>query len=218
MKKILFIVALCLMQFGVFAQNRDSLKNLAENTNGNKAAAMAVNKPGAKLPLFSIMQLDSSRYNTKNVGQDKNVVLILFNPGCEHCMQVSKMIYKELEQFPNTQFLLVAGDKTFPYLEKFLANLDYSPMDQMIIGVDMDYITPTIFAYEGIPQIMIYGKDKKLIDVVYKEITTKKLQTILKREKSKMEISVESKPQVIIKSDSISKKPFFTLPKKKRKK
>jgi thiol-disulfide isomerase/thioredoxin len=186
------------MSMCAFAQNRDSLKNLANNTIGNKTDAMASNKPGAEMPTIHIIMSDSSRYNTNNIDKNKDALLVLFNPGCEHCMDFTKMIIKNIDSFPNTQFVFVAGDKTFPYLAKFVENVKYVKHPQIVIGIDIDYITPTIFAYEGIPQIMIYGKDKKLIDVIYKEATIKKLQTILNRAKNNFNISIASEPQKVI--------------------
>jgi hypothetical protein len=180
--KYIYILCILIAFQKSIAQNRDSLKNLVENTNGNKADAMANNMPGAALPIFNILQFDSIKYNTALIDPNKSAVLMLFNPNCEHCMDETKAILANLHLFPNTQFVLIAGDQTFPYFPNFIRVTGFKKNPQVVLGVDLDYITPTIFAYEGIPQIMIYGKDKKLIDVLYKDVPVQKIVNVLNRE------------------------------------
>ncbi|MCX8470503.1 MAG: hypothetical protein ORN55_01870 [Chitinophagaceae bacterium] len=213
--KIKIIVLLSIIGNLCFAQNRDSLRNLMYNSNPVKENNMANNIPGAAMPIFTILKVDSTKYNTKDIPENKSAIVVLFNPNCEHCMEETKLILKNLDQFPNTQFVFVTGDNMMPYLPGFIKNTKYEYTPQLQIGLDIDYITPTIFAMEGIPQIMIYGRDKKLIDILYKDVPMSKIQSALNRDKSELRMDMDSPPQIIEKKQmpKASKKIF----KKKRK-
>jgi thiol-disulfide isomerase/thioredoxin len=197
---IIFIIALFIFSDGN-SQPTDSKKAMQDQQDAAKSVALAINKKGSDLPIFSIMQFDSASYNTKDIDSDKSVVLVLFNPGCGHCKDFAKMVMANESMFENTQFVFVAGDKTFFYMPDFIKDIEFKKNPHIIIGVDLDFVSAKIFAFEGIPQIMIYGKDKKLIDVLYKEAKPKQLESILKAGYNTMSLSVDSKPQKVIKRE-----------------
>jgi len=213
--KIKIIVLLSIFGNLCFAQNRDSLRNLMYNSNPVKEINMANNIPGAAMPIFTILKVDSTKYSTKEIPATKSAIVVLFNPNCEHCMEETKLILKSLDQFPNTQFVFVTGDNMMPYLPGFIKNTKYEYTPQLQIGLDMDYITPTIFAMEGIPQIMIYGRDKKLIDILYKDVPMSKIQSALNRDKSELRMDMDNPPQILEKKEM--PKASKTIFKKKRK-
>jgi thiol-disulfide isomerase/thioredoxin len=148
-----------------------SATSLAQ-TNLSDTALMA---KGASLPFFNIIGVDSSIVSTAQIANEKNVVLVLFNPSCGHCQTVGKQIYDSISLFSNTHFIFVAGLPTLYTFKEFTDFTKIKSAANIFIGADYSNITPKIFAYNGIPQIMIYDTDKKLKTIFYKEITTRAL-------------------------------------------
>jgi thioredoxin-related protein len=130
---------------------------------------------GVPLPLFNVLNLDSSISNTAQIPNDKNVVLVLFNPTCGHCQTVGKNIKDSIKKFTNTHFIFVAGLPTFTFFKEFTEFTNLKSAENISIGGDYSNITPSIFAFNGIPQIMIYDENKKLKEIIYKEISIAQL-------------------------------------------
>ena len=161
MKKILSIITILLFASGLFAQT-----NLADT---------ALIIKGATLPFFNILSPDSTITSTAQIANEKNVVLVLFNPSCGHCQIVGKQINDSINMFTNTHFIFVAGLPTYYLFKEFTDYTKIKNSSNVFVGADYSNITPAIFAFNGIPQIMIYGADKKLKQIFYKEITMQNL-------------------------------------------
>jgi thiol-disulfide isomerase/thioredoxin len=134
-------------------------------------------QPGAPLLHFDIRQIDSSVFNTGNTNPNKNLIVMLFNPTCGHCIDFTKMFIKNRKvDFKDFDFILMTGDNMLPSLKDFYKTTGLTASDSMTVGVDMGATTYDLFIYDGLPQIMLYGKDKKLIKIYTRET---KLETIL---------------------------------------
>jgi thiol-disulfide isomerase/thioredoxin len=192
------------------AQNKDSLRDdaLRKDRKVDQANLM----PGAAMPVIRLQQLDTLMFTTTNANKDKNIILMLFNPSCGHCIDQTKLFIKNMADFNDCQFILSTGENMFEYLPQFAKSVGYTQNTDMIVGVDVDYATTAIFAFEGIPQIMIYDKQRKLVDVFYKDTSIQKIKNALKRLRQKNEQAAEQVPEL---DNSIDNK---AKPKSKKKK
>jgi peroxiredoxin len=130
---------------------------------------------GTNLPIFNIISTDSSVTSTAQIPNEKNVVVVLFNPTCGHCQTVGKQINDSIALFTNTHFVFVAGLPTMFNLPEFIDYTKIKNANNIFLGADYSNITPKLFAYNGIPQIMVYDADKKLKQIFYKEIAMRDL-------------------------------------------
>ena len=128
---------------------------------------------GSPLPPFMATTLDpvpgkpgrTKVITDKDVKNDANLFVMIFNPVCEHCEDETFMIEKNIGLFKKSKIVLICNKMQRQYLNNFLLithNKDY-PMIK--IGVDStDYIKKTL-TYDQIPQINIYDHNRKLLRV-----------------------------------------------------
>jgi thiol-disulfide isomerase/thioredoxin len=178
-KVIGIFILLSSISMASVAQNKDSM--VAAYKAKEKADLAARLSPGCAMPQ-GFYQIDSNtRFNSNAIPNDKNVVMMIFNPLCGHCQEEGMAIMQSLAAFPNTQFLFVTSDQRAEDIPAFKKAINYVPNKQVLILSDVNYVTSNYFAYNGLPQVMVYGKDKKLIDVYYKEIPIQNIKNSLQK-------------------------------------
>ncbi len=174
-----FLLLLSTICTYAIAQNKDSM--VAAYKAKEKAEMAQRISPGSAMPQ-GFYQIDSNgKFNSNGIPEDMNVVMMIFNPLCGHCQEEAKAILQSLSAFPKTQFLFVTSDQRAEDLPAFKKAIDYVPNKQVLILSDVNYVTANYFAYNGLPQIMVYGKDKKLIDIYYKDTPIQNIKNSLQR-------------------------------------
>ncbi|OJW83227.1 MAG: hypothetical protein BGO69_19140 [Bacteroidetes bacterium 46-16] len=105
-----------------------------------------------------------SRTITKaDVKNDANLFLMLFNPTCGHCEDMTKLIEDNISVFKNSKILLVAAQHMGEYLVMFEKGLKTNDYPQIAVGLDSSHLIDRTFMYMSLPQINIYNKDRILI-------------------------------------------------------
>lgn len=140
-------------------QTSDNYKNKLENTR-------------IDAPLFAFKcsdikntTIDQDKFN------DRNLVVMLYNPDCGHCMEVARKILEILPEHKDTRLLLMSGENTTPAIPEFMKTLGISEDSENItIALISKETTEAIFEYNGIPQVMVYGQERLLRKVYYKDI------------------------------------------------
>jgi hypothetical protein len=180
MKKILFVLSLLLIQNGF---NATAL--LAQPKAENKVKP--VNIVGAVFPFFSMQLTDSQKtmLAIDRLDPTKSVVLMMFNPSCDHCVEQAKDIIANQDKYGETVFVLVTGDQMGEYLPDFYQKIGYNYQKNIYIGVDVTMASYDFFAFEGLPQLNIYGRDRKLIAIYTKEQKPSLIQAALRLDNSK---------------------------------
>jgi thioredoxin-related protein len=97
------------------------------------------------------------------VKNDANLFVMMFNPTCEHCEDMTRALETNIGLFKNSKILLMAGPVMLPYLEYFDKTTHYTQFPSIMVGVDSAKFIDRTFNYEMLPQINIYDKDRKLI-------------------------------------------------------
>lgn len=140
-------------------QTSDNYKNKLESTR-------------IESPLFNFKCRDTkNRSIDQNTFNDKNLIIMLYNPDCGHCMEVAHKILENLESMPNTHWILMSGENTEPVVPEFMRSVGINEEDSRITLALIDKeTTEAIFEYNGIPQVMVYGEQRTLRKVFYKDI------------------------------------------------
>lgn len=126
---------------------------------------------GAKLFEFSVLTSKGQVFANKDIPENNNFILMLFNPGCGHCVATTNAIKNRIEEFKNTTILLVTGSNLFDKLKEFKDEVGLKEDSPINVAAELgDGMTKKIFEYRGIPQLMIYDKNKILQNTFYKEI------------------------------------------------
>jgi len=101
---------------------------------------------------------------------DGPVMLVLFNPGCGHCKEIAIDIQKNIDKFEGISIVYMTGKNLLGMLPNFVAECGLGETENFIVCADNSEITSQLFDMEGIPQMMFYNTERKLQEVMYKEL------------------------------------------------
>lgn len=147
------------------ARIKDSLANV-----NNAASAKPKNHVGDALPDFRFVNSKQQLISRDDLPKGKPVLLILFNPMCDHCQKVAMNLDQHKEQFSDVSILFITGMNLLGELENFINESHLTISDHFIIGAGNEEFTAPLFESNGIPQIMAYDKEWKLKAVFVEHI------------------------------------------------
>lgn len=128
---------------------------------------------GAPMPPFSVRINDRLTINEQNVSTFEHVIVVLFNPTCDHCIALGKEVAHRHQELKNTTWIFIAAPGMDEYLTYFLepSGLDKVRAKNIFVGTDQ---TPNaglgnsftvflakIFEYK-LPQVNIYNHQRKM--------------------------------------------------------
>jgi hypothetical protein len=123
------------------------------------------------------VNLGPPKYITnKDVAYNANLFTMIFNPTCAHCEDMVELLEKNSQYFHKTKVLLFASPVTRSNMELITNGYHTDQYTQLIVGTDsLDFIKK-IFLYNGLPQINIYNKKRKLIKTFTGDLTIDSLK------------------------------------------
>lgn len=185
----LLMIACLLCGVDMFAQSRYEMKYdatklppIPEPYMGRESYKM----PGDPMPPFKVItqpwveyffekdaqgkQVEKQRVVTPSrvitnadIPSDKNLIIMLFNPGCDHCQAQTDSFTKHIDLFKHTQLMMVVAPLVGEHLGHFAKEHRLNEYPQIWMGMDYDNLVGKTFLYYSLPQLCIYGKDKKLV-------------------------------------------------------
>jgi thioredoxin-related protein len=148
MKKIFLFSSLVLTTITCFAQ-RDS--------------ALAPYKRFPTVPPFKLLAVDSVSYFTKNdLRKNKPVLIMLFNPDCDHCKHETEEIIKNIDQLKNIQ-IVMATMMSFEAMKAFYEKYDLAKFQNIRVGQDTKYTLPSFYQIHFMPYLAMYDKKGNLL-------------------------------------------------------
>lgn len=122
-------------------------------------------QPFAPLPKFNIINYQNKNVNEEVLHNGGNLILMMFNPTCDHCEDETNLMLKNIFLFQKSKILLVAASvqtANLPYFESLVQFSQYP--STMTVAVDSANIIDKLFTYKALPQINIYdGVQHRLI-------------------------------------------------------
>jgi hypothetical protein len=116
-------------------------------------------------PPVKLLLPDSVSYFTKDDLKKKTpILLMMFNPQCEHCQQETTELVKHIDEFRKIQIVMttsMAFDSMLVFRERFKL-ADY---ENIVVGQDTDFFLFTYFQNRNLPFHAMYDKKKALIKV-----------------------------------------------------
>mgnify|MGYP000857396144 FL=1 len=178
--KILFLCFLTCISLVSFSQKRKKKLTLEEQVaiariqeqEAKKNAQKPLTLEGAKLPKFNVLTSKEQLFFDTSAAPNKPFIIALFNPGCDHCMKTLQDFYKNLHRFKEATILFVTGNNLWGELKNFLdiSKVNLDGIHNLIVSADHSDVLKDLFEYNGIPQVMIYNKDKVLQKMYFKDI------------------------------------------------
>ncbi|MBL7693102.1 MAG: hypothetical protein JNM41_16020 [Flavipsychrobacter sp.] len=114
-------------------------------------------------PRYSLM-------TDKDLESDGNLFVMLFNPTCSHCEDMTMIFEKNAEAFKSSKLLLLAAKPMTPYIPDFAERHNIAKYKSMYIGWDSSGLVEDMFLYQQLPQINIFDNERKLIKIFSGEV------------------------------------------------
>ena len=150
MKKIMFLFLNLLVMQSAIAQS-DSLQ-----------------PPYKRFPTYPPVKLllpDSISFYTKaDLPKKAAIMLMLFNPECEHCKQETEDLISKIDRFKNIQ-VVMATNTTFSRMLAFRETYQLAKYKNIIVAQDTHYFLPTFYMIRNLPFLAFYNRKKELISV-----------------------------------------------------
>ena len=117
------------------------------------------------LPPLKLFLTDSSSYFTKNDFKKKtNVLIMLFNPECDHCQHETEEIINHIDQFRNVQIIMVTM-MPFDAMKSFYQKYELSKYENIVVGQDQKFFLIPYYSVSNLPFLAFYDKKGNLISV-----------------------------------------------------
>ena len=128
------------------------------------------------LPPFQLLKVDSVTYFTKtDVPKNKPVLLMIFDPNCDHCQHETEDILKNIESFKNIQ-IVMSTNASFEGLKDFYNRYELANYKNISVGVEVKYFLVPFYDVRNLPYLAMYDKKGKLLTT--HEGTTK-IETVI---------------------------------------
>ncbi|HTN46858.1 MAG TPA: hypothetical protein VL098_10970 [Flavipsychrobacter sp.] len=182
LRKFFFISCFISFVFASFAQKTKKQKNeprhidLFTEVNGKK---IFYNEIGAPLPPLSIYRRDGKFLTNATLENDAHLIVMLFNPTCEHCENMAATFKKNIDLFKKTNLVLVATGGMFPYLDYFIDNTHIKDISKIQVGIDSSGLVNQTFLYKLLPQVNVYNKERKLEKVFFSDVPIDSLKSYI---------------------------------------
>ncbi|MCF8448643.1 MAG: hypothetical protein K9G49_02125 [Taibaiella sp.] len=175
MRRIIFLLCISLSAaVNTFAQMGKSMPIPPDPTRNRDSLPYKLNP---MLPAFNIMLSDSSTlFNTFNIPRGRKVAIMAFSPDCKHCAHLTQALTAGMDSLKDIDFYMVTPSRDFTAIRKFAKEhqLDKYP-NIKAIGCDYEIFFLYHFGSFRIPDIALFGKDRKLLALLESDITVSQI-------------------------------------------
>jgi thiol-disulfide isomerase/thioredoxin len=124
--------------------------------------------PYLKHPTFppvKLLMTDSTTWYTKaDLPKKKPVMVMVFNPMCDHCQDVTQEIVKNIDLFKDIH-IVMATSFYFDSLSVFSDRYRLNEHKNIVVGYDPTFFMNTFYQLHNLPFLAFYNRKKELISV-----------------------------------------------------
>jgi hypothetical protein len=145
-----------------------------DTTTENKQLNRKEKKRAKRSQLKSADSSNANLYHlvkAKDLNNNGNLFIMMFNPTCLHCEDAAFMFEKNIELFKKTQIVLLANKLMSEYIPDFAQRHHVARYPSMYIGYDSSQYIDNTFLYQALPQINIYNHERKLLKTYCGEVS-----------------------------------------------
>lgn len=125
-----------------------------------------IQPPYKKVPFYppvKLLMTDSVTFYTKaELPKNKPVLLIVFNPGCDHCQHETEAIVQNIDKFKNVH-IVMASFVPLTEISKFREKYKLGNYKNIVLGQDTHYFLLSFYQGHSLPYLAFYNKKKGLI-------------------------------------------------------
>ncbi len=129
------------------------------------------------IPNFEYQNINGGNFTNENLVEDTPTLFIYYNSECDFCNEEAKMIKQNIDKFADFQLCFISFEK--PEQIKIFANkYQLNNYDNIHFLCDSKVTFANTFDVKSMPCLVLYDKNKKLIEKIKGQIKT---DTILKK-------------------------------------
>lgn len=133
-------------------------------------------------PPFRLLLPDSSTYFTKaDLPKKTQLLIMVFNPDCEHCKKETDELIGNIEKFKKIQ-IVMATWQPFAEMKKFYEDFQLYQHPNIRVGRDVSFIIPPFYNIRNLPFLALYDKKGDLITVAEGSLPMTKVLEIFNKE------------------------------------
>jgi thiol-disulfide isomerase/thioredoxin len=140
------------------------LFGFAANSHAQKDAEPPYKKFKNVPPLKLLLPDGTSYYTKDDLPKKKAVMLMMFNPICEHCRHETVDILRNIDKFEDVQ-IIMATSMPFDSMMSFRQTFHLDQYPNITIGQDQKFFLITFFQLHNLPFLAFYNKKKEFISV-----------------------------------------------------
>lgn len=130
---------------------------------GQQDSVVAPYKRFPTIPSFQLLKTDSSGYFTKgDLKKNKPVLIMVFNPECDHCKHETEEIIKNINELKNVQ-IVMATMMPFEAMKSFYEKYQLQKFDNIHVGQDTKFTLPSFYQMHFMPYLAMYDKKGNLL-------------------------------------------------------
>ena len=115
------------------------------------------------VPPFKLLRIDSTSYFTKaDLQKNKPVLIVLFNPDCDHCKHEIEEIIKDMNELKNVQIVMTTM-MPFNMMKSFYEKYALDKFGNVTVGRDFQYLLPSFYQIRFMPYLAMYDKKGNLL-------------------------------------------------------
>lgn len=118
----------------------------------HKEATSAV---GVKMPEFNFSTMQNKPFTKKDAEGENRVIIGLFDPDCDHCQSMMKMIVAKKEQLKNVKVLMITWADSLS-AQKFIKAYKLNQLNNLTILRDKKIQFYNLFGTSIVPSFFIY--------------------------------------------------------------
>ena len=133
------------------------------------------------IPTFNILLQDGITYfNSGNLSSGKKLMIVYFDPDCDHCKTFAKALVPQIKAFNETQIVFICSSNSLPLIKSFSSSTQLNKYPAVKIGTEGIYhATMNFYKVETTPFIALYAKSGQLIKYFRNAPPVKELISLL---------------------------------------
>jgi thiol-disulfide isomerase/thioredoxin len=140
--------------------------------------------PYIKFPTYPPVKLllpdSTSFYSKDNLPKKKRVMLVLFNPDCEHCQHEAEILNQNIDKFKDIHIVMATTAPLY-LVKKFMEKYNLGGYKNIVFVQDTHYFLLSFYNLHNLPFHAFYDKKGKLISVFEGSMTLEKIFTELNK-------------------------------------
>ncbi len=122
--------------------------------------------PSARFKIFPPAKFLSSDsltiFSKEDLQKNKPVMLMVFNPECDHCQHETEELTKSINKFKGIQ-IVMSTMAPMNEMKMFIEKYKLDSYKNIIVVKDVSYFLPSYFQFHNLPHLAFYNKKHKLI-------------------------------------------------------